>query len=184
MDIGLKRVKKVLKKLAKAQKALWFLGEHAFFAMLIFIFISFIIGTALFYRYSYLAGQKELCLTESPLRFKESNYQSVLEIWDKKTDKFKEIQQNQYSNPFSKEESELQSESESELQSESEPEPEPEPEPITYTISKGENLWDLAEEYLGTGFRWNEITDIDGNTFPDWRAKFLQPGQKVIIPGE
>ena len=62
------------------------------------------------------------------------------------------------------------------------PAPEPEPTPnesFNYTVKSGDNLWDIAQRFLGSGTRYNEIValnNLDSTT--------IYPGQVLKIPGE
>ncbi len=53
----------------------------------------------------------------------------------------------------------------------------------SYTIQSGDTLWNLAEQYLGSGSRWREITKSDGSSFTEAEARSLQVGQVVYFPG-
>jgi len=57
----------------------------------------------------------------------------------------------------------------------------------TYTVVQGENLWRIAERYLGDGFRWLDIwklnqqrTMTDGRTFVD--PNLIYPGWILELP--
>lgn len=73
--------------------------------------------------------------------------------------------------------------------------------PATYTVTRGDHLWGIAERFLGDGFRWVEIwklnqqrTMSDGRTFVDpnliyagWRLELPQEvgsAEPGSIPGE
>lgn len=62
------------------------------------------------------------------------------------------------------------------------PAPKPAPKPVadnrTYTIKRGDTLWDLAQKYYGNPYQWTKIAQA--NTNPDPRK--LQIGRKLIIP--
>ena len=62
------------------------------------------------------------------------------------------------------------------------PAPKPAPKPVadnrTYTIKKGDTLWDLAQKYYGNPYQWTKIAQANAN--PDPRK--LQIGRKLIIP--
>lgn len=47
---------------------------------------------------------------------------------------------------------------------------------ITYTVKKGDTLWDIAKEYLGDGNRYKEIKSLNGFT-----SDLIFPGQKLKI---
>jgi DNA-binding SARP family transcriptional activator len=68
---------------------------------------------------------------------------------------------------------------------------------IPYTVKRYDTPWGIAEEYLGNGLRWREITDADGNTLAtgvdDWaqingrlidepQARLIFPGQILYLP--
>lgn len=48
---------------------------------------------------------------------------------------------------------------------------------ITYTVKKGDTLWDIAKKYLGSGSRWKEIYNLSGLT-----SQTIYAGQKLKIP--
>lgn len=48
---------------------------------------------------------------------------------------------------------------------------------ITYTVKKGDTLWDIAKKYLGRGSRWKEIYNLSGLT-----SQTIYAGQKLKIP--
>ena len=56
-----------------------------------------------------------------------------------------------------------------------------------YTVVAGDNLWDLARTYLGSGDRWHEIYELNrgrpqpgGVTLTD--PAQIYPGWKLLIP--
>lgn len=48
---------------------------------------------------------------------------------------------------------------------------------ISYTVQKGDTLWDIAKKYLGSGSRWKEIYNLSGLT-----SQTIYAGQKLKIP--
>lgn len=48
----------------------------------------------------------------------------------------------------------------------------------TYTVKKGDNLWNIAVSYYGDGFKWVEIATE--NKLPN--AGVIEEGQKLTIP--
>lgn len=48
---------------------------------------------------------------------------------------------------------------------------------ISYTVQKGDTLWDIAKKYLGNGSRWKEIYNLSGLT-----SQTIYAGQKLKIP--
>lgn len=57
------------------------------------------------------------------------------------------------------------------------PATESKPDYITYTVKKGDTLWDIAKKYLGNGSRWKEIYNLSGLT-----SQTIYAGQKLKIP--
>ena len=47
----------------------------------------------------------------------------------------------------------------------------------TYTVKKGDTLWDIAEDELGDGFRYKEIKALNG-----LKTDTLQIGQVLKLP--
>lgn len=61
--------------------------------------------------------------------------------------------------------------------------------PATYTVTRGDHLWGIAERFLGDGFRWVEIwklnqqrTMTDGRTFVD--PNLIYAGWRLELPQE
>ena len=50
---------------------------------------------------------------------------------------------------------------------------------ITYTVKKGDTLWDIAKKYLGSGARYTEIVKLNG-----LKTSVIIVGQKLKIPTE
>jgi len=48
----------------------------------------------------------------------------------------------------------------------------------TYTVSKGDNLWNIAENAYGSGYNWVDIAEANNLTSPD----MLNEGQELSIP--
>jgi LysM repeat protein len=53
--------------------------------------------------------------------------------------------------------------------------PAPAPAVRWYTVKRGDSYWRIATQRLGTGTRWKEVSDLNGN-------KGLQPGMKIKLP--
>ena len=47
-----------------------------------------------------------------------------------------------------------------------------------YTLQAGDNLWTLAQRWLGSGLRYREVMELNGLL-----TDVLQPGQVLLIPG-
>lgn len=67
----------------------------------------------------------------------------------------------------------------SEPETPAEPEVPAEPAVKTYTVVKGDNLWNLAVEYYGNGAAYTKI--VKANNIKD--ANLIYVGQKLVIPG-
>lgn len=52
---------------------------------------------------------------------------------------------------------------------------------VTHEVVKGENLWSLAERYLGNPYRWPLI--YEANLSQIQNPNILKPGQLLVIPG-
>jgi len=50
----------------------------------------------------------------------------------------------------------------------------------TYTVVKGDCLWNIAKKYLGAGSRWKEIYEL--NTDKISNPNLIYPGQVLIMP--
>jgi nucleoid-associated protein YgaU len=59
--------------------------------------------------------------------------------------------------------------------------PEPPKEPVFHTVAKGDNLWKIAEKYLGNGSRYPEIFEANKPMLSD--PDKIYPGQMLRIPG-
>ncbi len=49
----------------------------------------------------------------------------------------------------------------------------------TYTVVKGDTLWDISKKFYGTGFKWTKISDAN----PGKIGK-LKNGNPLILPGQ
>ncbi|MBS1995951.1 MAG: LysM peptidoglycan-binding domain-containing protein [Cyanobacteria bacterium SZAS LIN-2] len=56
------------------------------------------------------------------------------------------------------------------------------PQHTTYTVHKGDNLWDIARSHLGDGTRWEEIYDLNKSVLGD-NPRLIMPGTELQLPG-
>ena len=47
----------------------------------------------------------------------------------------------------------------------------------TYTVKHGDSLWSIAQRYLGSGARYNEIKKLN-----NLKSNLLKEGQTLILP--
>jgi hypothetical protein len=53
----------------------------------------------------------------------------------------------------------------------------------SYIIKAEDKLYNIAQQQLGDGNRWREMSKPDGNLLTENDASNLQPGQEICIPG-
>lgn len=63
---------------ARIKKIFWVLGLYAFLVILFFIFIDFILGGFIFYKYVFLTEKAEPKITQTILKFNTGAYQNVM----------------------------------------------------------------------------------------------------------
>ena len=75
----MKPISDILKEITtRIKKTFWILGLYAFWVILFFIFINFILGGFVFYKYVFLAESEEPKITETILKFNVGAYQNVM----------------------------------------------------------------------------------------------------------
>ena len=52
--------------------------------------------------------------------------------------------------------------------------------PKTYTVVKGDCLWNIAKKYLGSGSKWREIYNLNKDKIKN--ANLIYPGQVLKMP--
>jgi len=57
---------------------------------------------------------------------------------------------------------------------------EPESEPRKYQVVRGDNLWNIAKKFYGSGFSWRKIYEMNKDKIKD--PALIFPGQELIIP--
>jgi hypothetical protein len=69
-------ISKALAEMTK--KILWTLGLYAFLLILFLVFVDFILGGFIFYKYVFFAEKKEPKISGSILKFDDNAYQKVI----------------------------------------------------------------------------------------------------------
>lgn len=54
------------------------------------------------------------------------------------------------------------------------------PAPKTYTVQKGDSLWNIAKKQLGNGNRWSEIYELNKDKIKN--ASLIYAGQVLVMP--
>ena len=88
------KIKKFLEKSPLA------LGKKAFLTSICLIILSLVLGSFVFYKYSFLVQKSEPEIIKKPLQFKEDLYQKILENLQDRKNKFEETELKEYPNPF------------------------------------------------------------------------------------
>ncbi len=52
----------------------------------------------------------------------------------------------------------------------------------SYTVVKGDTLWDLAVQYYGDGTKWHKILEANPGKIPGDNPRLLQIGTVLVIP--
>lgn len=52
--------------------------------------------------------------------------------------------------------------------------------PETYTVAKGDCIWNIAKKYLGSGSKWQEIYNLNKDKIKN--ANLIYPGQVLKMP--
>lgn len=82
-----------------ANALVWFLGNHAFFVILILLLVSILLGGMLLFNHIW-ALDKESGVVSGPLRFNNDVYRSVLEARKTREESFKAPSEKIYTDPF------------------------------------------------------------------------------------
>lgn len=54
------------------------------------------------------------------------------------------------------------------------------PNATTYTVVRGDSLWNIAKKYLGNGAKWKEIYELNKDRISD--PNLIYPGQTLVMP--
>lgn len=94
------KIKKVKISAKGLQNVPRFLAEHSFSATLILILLSFIISGFIFYKYVFLADQKNPEIKDGSAVINEAQLNDLVKIWSEKDDRIKNVENKEYRNPF------------------------------------------------------------------------------------
>lgn len=92
--IKTKKIKLFFKKIPKK------LAVYAFLTFLGILLIFFIFSVFIFYQNVTLAQRKEIEISESLLGFDKIIYQQVLDVWEQREKRFKDVSSEEYFNIF------------------------------------------------------------------------------------
>lgn len=56
------------------------------------------------------------------------------------------------------------------------------PKSKTYTVKKGDNLWNIAKKYTGKGARWTELWVINKSRSRSKNPNLIYPGEVFLVP--
>jgi hypothetical protein len=76
------------------------LGKNAFLVFLALFLLSLAFGAFIFYRHHAIIEQETLEAGEKQLQFKTELYNTILETWQKREERFKKTDSKIYPNPF------------------------------------------------------------------------------------
>ncbi|MBU3942425.1 hypothetical protein KKA24_00400 [Patescibacteria group bacterium] len=80
-----------------------FIAKHIVQVSLFLLVLSLIIGAIFFYKYNILSVKKELEIIDNSCPLNESNYNKVLEVWERNDLKLEEANFKVYDDIFSRE---------------------------------------------------------------------------------
>ena len=84
----------------KIKKSLWYIGKNAFLFIIILVLLNIVFGEFLFYNYVLLAKIKASEIVDTPNRFKENVYRSVLKEWQDREIIFRDSTAQNLKDPF------------------------------------------------------------------------------------
>lgn len=58
------------------------------------------------------------------------------------------------------------------------------PSPMSYTVKKGDCLWAIAEKYLGSGSKYNQLYEANKDVIREWAAKYHSSEKYIIYAGQ
>jgi len=82
------------------KKVVWFLGERAFVSFIVFVSLALFAGGAIFYYYGFLVVTEDPTITIKTIELDENLYQSFLDNYTQRKQKFFEADFKIYFNPF------------------------------------------------------------------------------------
>ena len=77
-----------------------FLCERALFTFFLFLLLSFLFSSYIYYQYSILTERTQLEAIGQSVKFNKSNYEEVLNIWQERDKKFHEVGVKEYPELF------------------------------------------------------------------------------------
>jgi len=95
LKIKLKNIPVFFKKLP------FYLASHKGILFLVFLFISLILVSFIFYKFYYVPINGNLKVSENLLPFNESSYNRLLQEWRERDERFNGVGVKDFDNPFS-----------------------------------------------------------------------------------
>lgn len=92
--IKIKKIKDYFKRLV------WITGEKAPFTLLILLLLALILGSFVFYKYSFLVEKSKPEVTRKPRQFEEAVFQRILKEWQIRQERFEGADLKEYPDLF------------------------------------------------------------------------------------
>lgn len=75
-------------------------AEHLFLTFLVLVFVSLLIGSAVFYKYYVLPQRIEPESSREVIKFQEDIYKKILQEWQDRGERFEASKTEEYPDPF------------------------------------------------------------------------------------
>lgn len=90
-----------IKALGKRLRGLpLFVGERAFWSIIVVILVELAVGGLLFYKYSVLPGNVKIEVSEKVVNFNKDDYEQVVKFWEERSARGRATENKVYFDPF------------------------------------------------------------------------------------